>query len=380
MNTAELNVAPVASKQDLGDFLDLPDQIYRDDPNWVPPLRQKIARQLSPRHPFRSYGNAQPFVARRDGKAVGRIVAAVNRRLIEKEGRAVGLFGYFECIDDRNVAGALLEAACRWLRESNCVVGRGPIDLSTHINCLFLVDGFDTPPHIMMPYNPRFYPGLVEAAGWRPAKDAYAYDFPMTLERAEAFERSYRLALSAGIRFRPMRLRGKGFEADCRDLYRVFTQSFSDNWSSTPRSEAEFLEEARDLRHIADPNIFPIAEHDGRMIGFWMGLPDINLALRHVRGRLNAAGLLKLLWHRRKIDRLRVLAMAILPEYRRPLLALGPALIYLGMRGSVDRRIPYRRAELSWVWEDNRASRRLIEVTGAVHYKTYRIYEKALVA
>ncbi len=377
---AATTVAAVASAEDLEAFLDLPYAIYRSDPNWVPPLRKSVARQLSSQHPFRAYGDLCPFLARRGGAVVGRIVAAVNRRLIEKEGRALGLFGYFECIEDPDVARALLETASGWLRERGCVAARGPINLSTHIGCLFLVDGFDTPPHVMMPYNPHYYPGLVEAAGWQTAKNAYAYDFPMTLDRAKAFERSYRLALSAGFRFRPLHLRGKGFEEDCRNIYRVFTQAFADNWSATPRSEDEFLQEARDLRHIADPGLFPVAEYEGRMVGFWMGLPDINIALRHVAGRLNAPGLLKLLWHRRKIDRARVLAVAVLPEYQRARFALGPALVYLGMQGGLNKPRPYRRAELSWVWEDNQSSRRLIEATGAVRYKTYRVYEKTLVA
>ncbi len=375
MAIKELHVVPVQSRKDWDDFLDLPEIVYRDDPNWVPPLRKAIAQQLSENSSFKAYGDLQPFVARQGGEAVGRIVSAINQRLVEKEGRAVGLVGYFECLEDRTVAKALLEAACDWLREKGCVVGRGPIDLSTHINCLLLVDGFDSPPHIMMPYNPRYYPQLFEDAGWQPTKDAYAYDFHMN-QLSPAFERSYRRALDAGIRFRSIHMRGKGFEDDCRSLYRVFTQSFSDNWSATPRSEDEFLEEARDLRHIADPDLFPVAEHNGQMVGFWMGLPDFNIALRHIGGRLNAIGLLKLLWYQRKINQARVLAVGVLPEYQKPRLALGPALVYLGMQGGSSKPGRYKRAELSWVWEDNKSSRKLIESSGGIVYKTYRIYEK----
>ena len=162
-----------------------------------------------------------PFWHTKTDRAVGRIVASINRRLNEKEGQEVGLFGYFECIDDQDVASALLEQASRWLYERGCTVCRGPVNLSTHSGCLFQIDGFGWPPYLMMPYNPPYYPGLVEAAGWRARKDAIAYDFAMP-ELSKAFERAYRRALHAGVRFRSFRLKGDGFEQDCRSLYRVF--------------------------------------------------------------------------------------------------------------------------------------------------------------
>lgn len=374
---SEVQVTPVASDADQEAFFDLPEMIYQGDANWVPPIRSTIAKQLSEQNPFNEYGEFQPFLARQNGRVVGRIVSSINHRLAEKENRKIGLFGYFECIDDQVVAHALLDTACDWLQKKGCVLGRGPIDLSTHINCLFLVDGFESSPYIMMPYNPDYYPKMVESAGWQTAKNAYAYDYHMK-HLSPAFDRSYQRALAAGIEFRPIRVKGSGFEEDCRSLYQVFTKSFSENWSSTPRNEDEFLEEARELRQIADPDLFPIAEHEGKMIGFWMGLPDYNIALQHVGGRLNLIGILKLLWHRRKIDRARVIAMGVLPEYQHPRLAVGPALIYLGMQGGSSKPGRYKRAELSWVWEDNKSSVKLIESSNGIRYKTYRIYEKPL--
>lgn len=379
MPSADLAVAPVVSEADRQAFLDLPHALYRADPNWVPPIRKSIARQLSADHPFRGYGTLQAFLARQGGQVVGRVVAAVNRRLIEKEGQAVGLFGYFECVDDPAVAGALFDAAEAWLRQQGCDRVRGPVNLSTHIDCLFLADGFDSPPCIMMPYNPRHYLDLVEAAGFRKAKDAYAYEVPISQDLAQTFERSHRLALAAGFSFRPLRMDKAGFEEDARAIYRVFTQSFADNWSSTPRSEDEFLEEARDLRQIAPAGINPMALRDGKVVGFWLALPDYNQALRHVGGRLDLWGMLKLLWYRREIDQGRVLAVAVLPEYQRARYALGPALVHLGVLASMKYRRSYHRVELSWVWEDNQSSRRLIEGAGGQIYKTYRVYEKALV-
>lgn len=376
-----VQVIPVTTPAQMDQFLDVPARVYANDPNWVPPIRSSIAKQLGPDNPFAEYGTLQAFIAfqERNGKseAVGRVVAAVNRRLIEREGQNIGLFGYFECIDDEAIAQALLHAACDWLRQQGMVTARGPINLSTHNDCLFLVDGFDSPPMMMMPYNPPYYPKYVEQDGWHKAKDAYAYDFQVDHALSAEFEKGYRIACKSGVTFRPIRTKGEGFEEDCRSLYRLFTTAFSANWSSTPRTEAEFLEEAKELQSLVDPDIFPVAEHNGEMIGFFLCLPDYNIVLKHINGKLDLLGILKFLWYRRKIDQGRVIAICSLPEYRRKLVPLG--LIYLGMKGGSQKGKPYKRAELSWVFEDNYPSRKLIEASGGTIYKTYRIYEKSLV-
>lgn len=360
-------------------FLDVPAQVYANDPYWVPPIRSSIAKQFALSNPFFQYGKLQQFIALDQTKvpqAVGRIVAAVNQRLIDREDQNVGLIGFFECIPDFDIAQALLDAACQWLQEQGMTVARGPIDLSTHNNCLLLVEGFDSPPLVMMPYNPSYYPEFIERHGWHKAKDAYAYDFPLDKPLPAEFAKAYRIACKSGVNFRPMQTKGKAFEQDALSIYHLFNRTFANNWSSSPRSEAEFLEEARDLQSLVDPDVFPIAEYNGEMIGFFMGLPDYNIPLRHVGGKLNWIGILKFLWYRRQIDQGRVIAICSLPEYRRKMVPL--ALIYLGMQGGIQKGKPYKRAELSWVYEDNFPSRKLIEASGGKIYKTYRIYEKAL--
>ncbi|HBL14659.1 MAG TPA: hypothetical protein DD379_25370 [Cyanobacteria bacterium UBA11162] len=390
--TTKFQIQAVTTPEELELFLDVPAQIYANDPNWVPPLRSDIAKHFAPSNPFFSYGNLQQFIAltQTDNPSVtsatksaakgvipvGRIVAAINQRLIEREGKRVGLFGFFECIPDLAIAQSLLNAASEWLREQGITVARGPIDLSTHNNCLFLVDGFDSPPMIMMPYNPSYYPNYMEQDGWHKAKDAYAYDFPLDQSLSDKFEKGYRIACKSGITFRPLRTKGEGFEQDVKSIYHLFNRAFANNWSSAPRTEEEFLEEAKALQSLVDPDVFPIAEDKGEMIGFWMGLPDYNIALKHVGGKLNWLGILKFLWYRRQIDQGRVIAICSLPEYRRKMVPLG--LIYLGMQGGIQKGKPYKRAELGWVWEDNFPSRKIIEAAGGKIYKTYRIYEKAL--
>ncbi len=373
MTYQTVNVTTPAEKEA---FLDVPAWIYQNDSYWVPPLRSSIAKQLSPQSFFSQYGQLQQFIAVTKGQTVGRIVAAVNQRLIAKEGKQVGLFGYFECVENFEIAQALLETACQWLRDHGMTEIRGPIDLSTHNNCFCLIDGFDSPPMMMMPYNPAYYPKFIEQAGWQKAKDAYAYDFHLDKPLPHKFKKAYQIACKSGITFRPLRLKDPGFEQDCRSIYHLFTKAFANNWSSTSRSEEEFLEEAQDLQQLVDPNFFPVAEDNGIMIGFGMALPDYNIPLKQVNGKLNWLGMLKFLWYRRQINQLRAIAICSFPEYRRKMVPL--ALLYLGMQGGFKKNKLYTRAELSWVWEDNFASRKLIEAAGGTIYKTYRIYEKQL--
>lgn len=375
-NPSTIEIRAVSTPQELELFLDLPSKVYANDPNWVPPLRSSVAKQFLPENPFFEYGRLQQFIALRGDQAVGRIVAAVNDRLIEREGQKVGLFGFFECIEDFSVAQALLETACEWLRQQGMMLARGPINLSTHNGCLFLVDGFNTPPMVLMPYNPPYYPQFVEQDGWQKAQDAYSYNFPLSTTLPQEFEKAYRIACKSGVTFRPVRTKGEGFEDDARNIYRLTTQMFANNYSSTPRTEDEFLEEARSMQSLLDPDVFPIAEHNGNMVGYWMGLPDLNIPLKHVGGKLDLWGTLKFLWYRRQIDQGRVVLFCSLPEYRRKMVPL--ALIYLGMQGGIKKGKPYKRAELGHVFESNSASRKLVEAAGGTICKTYRIYEKAL--
>ena len=366
-----MNIEAVTTSQQKRQFIEVPWHVYKDDPNWVPPLRNTISKQLSPDNSFFEYGELQPFIATENGEAVGRIVAAINRRLNDREGEIIGIFGFFECIENFEIARLLLTTAEKWLRDRGATIFRGPIDLSTHNNCLFLVEGFDSPPYMMVPYNPPYYPEFLERDGWQKAKDAYAYDFPMD-PLDNKYEKAYRIASKSGVQFRPVRTKGEGFDRDCDDIYRIFTSTFSESWSSSPRTKTEFMEEAKDLKQVVDPDIFPIAEYQGETIGFCMTLPDYNIAFKHINGKLDWWGILKLLWYRRQIDRARTIAICCLPEYRRKMVPL--ALVYELMEGGKKRG--YKRAELSWVWEDNLPSRRITEAAGGVIYKTYRMYEK----
>ena len=371
----QLKPVTTPAQQEL--FLDVPARVYANDPYWVPPIRSSVAKQFSPSNTFFEYGKAQQFVTLSEsGEPIGRIVAAVNQRLIDKEGQKVGVFGFFECIPDFDVAQALLQAACNWLRQQGMTLVRGPIDFSTHNGCLFLVDGFDSPPMILMPYNPPYYPEFVERDGWYKGKDAYTYNFPLDQPLPAEFEKAYRIACKAGITFRPIRTKGKEFEADALKVYDLLVRMFTNNYSYSPQTPEEFLDKARSFQSLIDPDVFPIAESNGEMVGMWMGLPDYNIALKHLGGKLDWLGTLKFLWYHRQIDQGRVIYICSLPEYRRKMVSL--ALIYLGMQGGIKKGKPYKRAELGHIYEDNSASRKLVEAAGGKIHKTYRIYEKTL--
>ncbi len=371
-----VEIIPVTTPEELAEFLAVPLRVYRHDPYWVQPLQSGIKKQLSPENNFRTYGDLQPFVARQNGEGVGRIVAIVNQRLIERSGQPLGIFGFFEVIPDLAVASALLDGAMAWLQEKGMTHVRGPIDLSTHHNCLCLAEGFEDTPHILTPYNPPYYADFLAKLGWERVKNAYAYQMDLSIPLSDRFERAYNIALKSGITFRNLHTQGEAFEQDCQTLYQLFTTNFANNWSSSARTWEEFREEAEDLKSLVDPDIFPVAEDQGKMIGFCMALPDYNLALKHVNGRLNWLGILKFLWFRRQINRVRVIAITALPEYRRKAVPL--ALVYLLMKQGMQPGKPYKTAEHSFVWEDNTPSRHLIEATGSTISKTYCMFEKGI--
>ncbi|PSL20536.1 GNAT family N-acetyltransferase [Shimia abyssi] len=371
-------IRTVTRDQELKVFERVAFEVYRNDPNWVPPLPGTVRGQLGPESKFIKYGRFQAFWAEDvKGRLLGRIVASVNDRLNEKEGQVIGSFGYFECINDSGVSDSLFDAATAWLIEQGCEVARGPIDLVTHVGGLTLVEGFDTPPMFRMPYNPDYYPALIERAGWRRARDAFAFDYPMEPLR-RVFERSYEAAKKAGITFRSVHTKGEAMRRDLRSIHRIFSESFEENWSATERDAAEFVDEAAQMRHIIDRRIFPVAELNGEMVGFWMGLPNINAALIRSKGWPAPLVYAHLLWQRRKLDTARVLVVAVLPEFQKQHYGVALSLIYLGMTGGASGRLPYRRAELSWVWENNKSSLGLIRASGGQQYKTYRMYERAL--
>lgn len=376
--TAALRVREVAPGESLRPFIDLSWTVNARDPHWVPPLRMAVETVLDRRkHPFHRHAEVAYLLAERDGTPVGRIAAVVNHRYNEFHGDRTGFFGLFECMDDPEAARALVEAASAWLRARGMERMVGPMNLSTNDELSspgVLVEGFDTPPVVMMSHNPPYYARLLEGAGLAGEKDLVAYWMPSPEPPARAVAAMERLAGRMGARIRSVRM--KDLKEEVRRVQEVYNAAWSRNWGFVPMTEAEFEHMARELRPVVDPEIVFLAEReDGEPIGFCLCLPDLNRALRHLPdGRLLPFGIFRFLWHRRKIDTLRVLTLGLKPGYQH--LGLGAAMYVHAFRVAAGRG--YRAGEGSWILEDNREMRGAMEKMGATAYKTYRVYQTPL--
>ena len=365
------------SPADLTTFIAFPYRHYRSDPLWVPPLRRDVATLLSrTENPFFEHGDVACFLAEReDGTVVGRIAAIRN----DAHGRAhpgeatVGFFGLFESADDQPVADALFAAAAEWLRGRGLTVMRGPMNLSINDECGLLVDGFGTPPVVMMPHNPPYYRQLVERAGFAKAMDLLAYEggregVPERLRHAAA-----RLAARSRITLRAADM--KHFWRDVEQVKLLYNQAWEANWGFVPMTDAEMNDLAHRLKPLVVPDLIVFASIGERVVGFAIDLPDFNVALRSNRsGRLFPFGLFRILWNQRKITRTRVVTLGVLPEFRRTGV---DALMYEWLwRHAHARGYPW--AESSWILETNTAMRNALERMGFVVYKTYRLYDRPL--
>ena len=369
-----LSVRP-ARRGDMRAFVRFPWAVYRDDPHWVPPLLHRERRRLNPAaNPFFEHASIQPFVALRDGHVAGRIAAIVDERHNEYHGEPAGFFGFFECMDDADVAAELLQAAGDWLRVRGMTVMRGPFNPSTSDSLGILVDGFGSPPAILMAYNPPYYPGLLEGAGLVKARDLYAYymhssesEIPPKIARvAAAVRKRHGVSVRSGD---PRRIRA---EMDLIKL--IHNEASGRNWGFVPKTEAELDRMARDLKRLVDPELALFAFVHGEPAGFSLALPDWNQAFRNLNGRLFPFGYLKLLRDRRHINLLRVYTTGVRPRFRN--LGLDAIFYYETWVRGVGRGL--LGGEFSWVLEDNVNMRNTLENMGARRHKTYRIYERSL--
>jgi GNAT superfamily N-acetyltransferase len=368
---ARIDVVAVSGRKELAEFVELPYSLYRNDPWWVPPLRIAVKELLDrDKHPFYRNAQAEFFLARRDGRVVGRIAAILDRNHNRFHEEDAGFFGFFESIDDPAVADALLTAARRWVFDRGAKIIRGPVNPSSNYEWGMLVDGFQSAPMVMMTYNSPAYPVLMEKAGLRKAKDLYAYLSSPSSVDARKVERVAGRAFAAnGIQVRPINM--KDFGGEVERVWEVYNSAWSRNWGFIPMSREEFFQMGKEMKQILVPDLVLIGEAGGRVIGFALALPDINQALKPARGRLFPLGLFKILYYRRLVKDLRVIALGVLEEYRASGIAAG---FYAALVRNA-RKLGYRDCEMSWILEDNVLMNRSLEMMGAKRYKTYRIYE-----
>jgi hypothetical protein len=385
MTNGKLTIRPVHTSEERLEFIHFQWEVYRDDPNWVPPLISERVELLDKdRHPFHEHADVELFMARRDGKPVGTIAALVNHRHNEVHGEQVGFFGYFEVLQDREAAEALLETACNWVREQGMTAIRGPETFSLNEEAGLLVDGWNGPPVILMTYNPRYYVDFIEGAGFYKAMDLLAY----MVDMYEFGPRGVNLPLKLRRVAKKIQERGNfttrpadmsRYDEEVKRFKRIYDSAWEKNWGFVPPTEAEAEHIAHAMKSMIDPDLIWFAEKDGEPIGALFPLPDLNQALIKAYPRPGVPEwwtLAKFLWHwkvRRCVNIMRGFAGGVLEERR----SLGVIAVLMVKLAEVA--IPrYRWCELSWILENNIKTRQICEFLGGTVYRTYRIYERTL--
>jgi hypothetical protein len=374
-----ISVRRAESRRELREFIDFPYRLHARDPLWVPPLRRDVALLLSrTKNPFFEHAEAEYFLAERGGETVGRIAAIVNRLHNEFHHDQVGFFGFFECVDDQAVADALLDAAAGWLRERGLDTMRGPASFSTNDESGVLVDGFDTPPVLMMPHNPRYYLTLLERAGFHKAKDLLVYqggsvDHPVPVP--ERLARGTELIRQrAGLTVRPLNL--KDFAGEVERIKELYNLCWEKNWGFIPMTDHEIDHLAKQFKPVVVPELAPFLEKDGKPVGFALALPDLNVVFQQNRRGTMFPAVLKLLWalKTRKIRRLRILLLGIIPEYRNK----GFDAILYHWIWTTGATFKIWWGEAGWILEDNAAMNAGLVKMGFTVYKTYRMLDRPL--
>jgi GNAT superfamily N-acetyltransferase len=370
---SELRIQPVQSRGDKRLFLEYPWKLYRNDPCWIPPLRMDQKELVGyQHHPFWEKNSIQTFLAFRGKEVCGRIAAIENRVHNEYRHERIGFFGFFECIDDQDVARGLLDAARQWLAERQLFAIRGPSSPGLNYTHGALIEGFDSPPTFLMPYNPPYYPRLLESYGFHKAQDMYAYYGHLDMlprSSAKLGPLADQIVERFNIHLRPMST--SRFLEDVRSFLDIYNRSMVDHWGFAPMSAAEVEHMAKSLRWLIIPELAMAAEIDGKPIGAVFCLPDYNPRIRQIDGRLLPFGIIRLLAGKRKIKKIRLLAANVLPEYQR----IGVGLVLLRALVPKGLEMGLEEVEYSWVMECNQLSRGSLEKGGAKRIKSYRLFD-----
>jgi GNAT superfamily N-acetyltransferase len=370
-----IEVRPLRSRGERSTFIKLPWRIYGNADPWVPPLVFERRRYLDARrNPWFAHGEAELFLALRDGEPVGRISAQVDRAFNDFHGERWGWFGFFECCDDPEAASALLDAAERWLRERGQDRMIGPASFTMNDEAGILIDGYDRAPILQTPWHHPYYRSLMEGAGLAKAMDLFMWEqwfkdlevLPVIYELAEKLEPEH------GITLRKMRKRD--LEAEIKRFVEVYNAAWSRNWGFVPISEEELVHAAKENRPLLDEDWLWVAEKGEETVGAALTFPDFNQVLARLDGRLLPLGWAKALRYRRKIDRVRVGFLGVKPEYQHTGVAAG---LYVAHFNEAARK-PQSGGEMGWILESNTAMNRGMEAMGAKIVKRFRMYERSL--
>jgi hypothetical protein len=376
---AKVTIRPVRTRRELKRFVKVPFHIHRDSPQWVPPLifdRMQFLNRA--KNPYFEHAEAEYFLAERDGEAVGRITAQVDRRWDEYQGGSDGMFGFFETVDDREVAAALLGAAEEWLRERGRTRLLGPMDFTTNDELGILIEGHEIRPMILQPWHPPYYRELLDGLGYGKAMDLLMWHLELgELAEGDQFAPEIHAAAAKALRDEGIAIRNidKGnLAAEMARFTEVYSEAWAHNWGFVPPTDAEVEFHAKLLKQVIDEDWAFIAEKGDETVGAALSLPDVNQVLAKMGGRLLPFGWLRFLRGRPKIDRIRVLALGVKNEYRHSGVAAGLYLKHL--ENASPEGVP--AGETGWILETNGPMNRAMEGMGGTIVKRYRVYEKAL--
>lgn len=371
-------VHPCSSAADRRAFFQVARDIYRNDPNWVPPI-WRVQEELVGfrRHPFYETNHCQAFIAQDGDRTLGRIVAIQNQGHNDRYHDKLGFFGFFESVNDPQVSRQLVEAAADWLRQRGLTAVRGPVNPSLNYDCGLLIEGFDTPPTFMIPFNRDYYQGLLVDAGFAKVQDLFSYDADMSM--LETLDPKLGFVIEEatkrfGVKCRPLNRRQ--LTADVRTFLDIYNQSLQGTWGYVPMSRGEVDHQAAGLKLLLVPELTSIAEIDGRPVGAGFGLLDFNPLIKQIGGKLFPFGWFRLLTGKRKLKRLRLISTNVLPEYQK--WGLGLVTLSRILPDAIDYGIEV--GEFSWVLESNSLSRNTIERAGGRRTKVLRIFEKSIVS
>ncbi len=371
---SDITVKPVRSRSELMAFVKLVWKINEGDPNWVPPLLMDRLKILNKeKNPFFKHAEAEYYLAYKNGAVVGRIAAITNQMHNDFHNDNIGFFGFLEGINDPEVFKALLDTAENWLKEKGKDGMIGPMNPSTNDEIGFLVEGFDTPPYMMMTHNPPYYDQIMEKLNYEKAKDVLAYyihkDTIVINDKLKHVTNEIRQ--KSGVQIRAIDM--KDFENELERVRAVYNNAWAKNWGFVPMTPEEFDFIADDFKKIIDPRLVLLAEIKGKPVGFSLALPDYNRVFKKIpNGRLFPTGWIKFLTEKKKINSLRVITLGVIQELQQS--GLG-GLFYLETfeRGTA---VGYDSAEMSWILEDNELMNRAARLLGGKPYKRYRIYGK----
>jgi len=368
-----VDVVSVVSPKDLARFIRLPHSIYAGDPLWVAPLDSDERARLTPgKNPFFEHAEAAYFLARDGAKDVGRIAVSIDRNHDAFQGERQAAFGFLEA-ESAAALAELLQTAERWASARGAEVLRGPLNFTTNDDCGLLIRGFEHSPALLMPYNKPSYPTWVDAAGMKKAKDLYAFRISVANPLPDQIVRvAEKVRAHHGIVVRPLSM--KRFDEDLGRVKEVYNSAWENNWGFVPMTDHEIDHMAAQLKPAVVPGMVLFAEIEGKPVGFVLALPDVNQALRPLRGRLFPLGVFRLLWSLPRVRDGRLMALGVRAGYRRR--GIEALLIHDLHRTLIAKS--YVDFEVGWTLEDNDLVNRLIETMRGEHYKTYRIYERRL--